>query len=83
VLGAEEGLTLPPGIQSSGQALKAAGKDVFAYRFDGWYKEMDTELRAATNELFYQGGTADKFVDRMQKKADAIKKDSSIPKFTR
>jgi N-acetylglucosamine transport system substrate-binding protein len=81
--GSAEGLTLPPGLQSSAKALTAAGKDTFYYLFDGWYKDLDQELRAATNELFYGGGTADKFVDRMQKKADAIKADSSIKKFTR
>lgn len=82
VQGASEGLTLPPGLTSSSAALNAA-KSTFNYRFDGWYAELDTELRAATNELFYQGGTADKFVTRMQAKADAIKKDSSIQKYKR
>jgi N-acetylglucosamine transport system substrate-binding protein len=82
VQGGAEGLTLPPGLQSSSSAL-AAAKATFSYRFDGWYKDLDTELRAATNELFYQGGTADKFCTRMQAKADAIKKDSSITKFHR
>jgi N-acetylglucosamine transport system substrate-binding protein len=81
--GAAEGLTLPPGKQSSAKALTAAGKDTFFYLFDGWYKDLDQELRSATNELFFGGGTADKFVDRMQKKADAIKADSSIKKFNR
>jgi N-acetylglucosamine transport system substrate-binding protein len=82
VQGASEGLTLPPGLTSSSAAL-AAAKTTFYYLFDSWYKELDTELRSATNELFYQGGTADKFVTRMQAKADAIKKDSSIAKFKR
>jgi N-acetylglucosamine transport system substrate-binding protein len=83
LLGASEGLTLPPGMQSSAKALGAAGANTFYYNFDGWYKDLDQELRAATNELFYGGGTADKFCTRMQAKADAIKKDSSIKKFTR
>jgi len=82
VQGAAEGLTLTEGTKSANAALSAA-KTTFAYRFDGWYKDLDTELRAATNELFYQGGTADKFCSRMQAKADAIKKDSSITKFKR
>jgi len=81
--GASEGLTLPPGMQSSAKAQSAAGTNTFYYNFDGWYKDLDTELRAATNELFYGGGTADKFCSRMQAKADAIKKDSSIKKFQR
>ena len=81
--GASEGLSLPPGMTSSAKAQTAAGANTFYYNFDGWYKDLDTELRAATNELFYGGGTADKFVTRMQAKADAIKKDSSIKKFKR
>jgi N-acetylglucosamine transport system substrate-binding protein len=82
VKGAAEGLTLSEGTQSANTALSAA-KTTFNYLFDGWYKPLEQELRAATNELFYQGGTADKFVTRMQAKADAIKKDSSITKFHR
>jgi N-acetylglucosamine transport system substrate-binding protein len=82
VAGASEGISMSPGLASSSAALNAA-KDTFYYRFDGWYKDLDTELRAATNELFYQGGTADHFCQRMQAKADAIKKDSSIQKFKR
>nr|BFE75013.1 hypothetical protein GCM10020092_083140 [Actinoplanes digitatis] len=76
-------MEISPGLTSGNKALGAAGADTFSFRFDTWYKKLDDELRAATNELFYQGGTADKFVTRMQKAADAIKKDPSIEKFTR
>jgi N-acetylglucosamine transport system substrate-binding protein len=82
VQGAAQGMTLPAGTTSANAALSAA-KTTVAYRFDSWYKALDTELRAATNELFYQGGTADKFCTRMQTAADAIKKDPSITKFKR
>jgi N-acetylglucosamine transport system substrate-binding protein len=77
VQGATEGLT------SSEAMLKAAGSDYFAYRWDTWYKKMDDECRAATNELMFSGGDATKFVTRMQKVADAVKKDPSIEKFKR
>jgi len=84
VMGASEGLDLPPGLKSSSKAAAAAGSNSFYYLFDSWYNDtLEKELRSATNELFYQGGNADKFVARMQKKADAIKADSSIKKFTR
>jgi len=83
VAGATDGMEISAGLTSGNKALGAAGADTFSFRFDTWYKKLDDELRAATNELFYQGGTADKFVTRMQKAADAIKKDSSIEKFTR
>ncbi|GAA5191598.1 N-acetylglucosamine/diacetylchitobiose ABC transporter substrate-binding protein [Rugosimonospora acidiphila] len=79
---ASDGMQLSPGLSSSSDALSKA-KTAFYFRFDQWYKDLDTECRAATNELFFQGGTADHFCQRMQAKADAIKKDSSITKFKR
>jgi N-acetylglucosamine transport system substrate-binding protein len=83
VQGATEGLTLSPGTESANKALAAAGANNFSFRWDAWYKKMDDECRNATNELMFQGGTADKFVDRMQTVADAVKADSSIEKFKR
>ncbi|MET8121009.1 N-acetylglucosamine/diacetylchitobiose ABC transporter substrate-binding protein [Micromonospora sp. NPDC005291] len=78
-----EGFAFPPGVASSQAALKAAGQDVFNLYFDGWYKELDTEARTATNELMFGRINADAFVERIQKRADAIKKDSSVTKFKR
>jgi N-acetylglucosamine transport system substrate-binding protein len=83
VSGATDGMEISPGLTSGNKALVAAGADTFSFRFDTWYKKLDDELRAATNELMFQGGTADKFVARMQKAADAVKADSSIEKFSR
>ncbi|GAB3154512.1 N-acetylglucosamine/diacetylchitobiose ABC transporter substrate-binding protein [Micromonospora sonneratiae] len=73
----------PPGVKSSQAALAAAGKDVVNLFFDGWYKELDKEARTATNELMFGRIKADAFVERIQKKADEIKKDSSVTKFKR
>ncbi|GAA2354172.1 N-acetylglucosamine/diacetylchitobiose ABC transporter substrate-binding protein [Dactylosporangium salmoneum] len=83
VQGSTEGLTFTPGVQSSQDALKAAGQEVFNLYFDGWYKDLDKEARTATNELMFGRIKADAFVERIQKKADEIKKDSSITKFKR
>jgi N-acetylglucosamine transport system substrate-binding protein len=83
VVGGSEGVTFPPGVTSSQAALKAAGQDVVNIFFDGWYKDLDTEARAATNELMFGRLKADAFVERIQKKADAIKKDASVTKFKR
>ncbi|GAB1646208.1 N-acetylglucosamine/diacetylchitobiose ABC transporter substrate-binding protein [Krasilnikovia sp. MM14-A1259] len=83
VKGATDGEDISPGLTSGNKMLSAAGSNYFSFRFDTWYKKLDDELRAATNELMYNGGTADKFCARMQKAADAIKKDSSIEKFHR
>jgi N-acetylglucosamine transport system substrate-binding protein len=82
-IGASEGIDLGSGVNSSQAALKAAGSNVVNLFFDGWYSELDKECRTATNELFFNGGNADAFCTRMQKKADAIKADSSVTKFKR
>jgi N-acetylglucosamine transport system substrate-binding protein len=83
VQGAAEGLKLTPGTESGVKALAAAGKDTLGYRWPDWYKKLDDECRNATNELMFQGGTAEKFTQRMQTVADAVKADSSIEKFER
>jgi N-acetylglucosamine transport system substrate-binding protein len=83
VTAASAGYDFPPGVKSSQAALAAAGPDVFNIYFDGWYKELDTEARTATNELMFGRIDANGFAERMQKRADAIKKDSSVTKFKR
>lgn len=83
VVGSAEGAELSPGLKSANDVLNAAGSDVFAYRFPDWYKELDTELRTATNALMFGRESAAQFTARMQKKADAIKADSSVTKFSR
>ncbi|WP_432828279.1 N-acetylglucosamine/diacetylchitobiose ABC transporter substrate-binding protein [Dactylosporangium sp. CA-092794] len=83
VQGSTDGISFTPGIQSSQDALKAAGQEVFNLYFDGWYKDLDKEARTATNELMFGRINADAFVERIQKKADEIKKDSSVTKFKR
>jgi N-acetylglucosamine transport system substrate-binding protein len=83
VKGAADGMQISPGFTSANELANAAGANAFAYRWDSWYKKMDDECRSATNELMFQGGTADKFCDRMQKVADDVKKDGSIQKFKR
>ncbi len=83
VVGGSEGVTFPPGVTSSTSALKAAGKEIVNFFFDGDYKDIETECRAATNALFFGRESADQFCERMQKKADAVKKDSSITKYKR
>ncbi|RKR86783.1 carbohydrate ABC transporter substrate-binding protein (CUT1 family) [Micromonospora pisi] len=83
VTAASSGYAFPPGVASSQGALAAAGQNVVNLFFDGWYKELDTEARTATNELMFGRIKADAFCERIQKKADAIKADSSVTKFKR
>ena len=72
VQGAADGLTVSPGLTSGNDLLKAAGKDYFGYRWPDLYKKLDVEAQAATNELMFKGGTADAFVARMDKAAQAV-----------
>jgi N-acetylglucosamine transport system substrate-binding protein len=83
VKGASDGITLRPGTMSSYAALKAAGNDVINMFFGQYYKALETELRAATNALMFGRINAGAFVERVQKKADEIKKDPSVAKFRR
>jgi N-acetylglucosamine transport system substrate-binding protein len=83
VVGGSDGVTFPPGVTSSSGALKAAGKEVVNFFFDGDYKQIEQECRAATNALMFGRENADQFCERMQKVADTVKKDSSVTKFKR
>jgi N-acetylglucosamine transport system substrate-binding protein len=74
---------LTPGLRSVSEALKASGSTVVGWRFDSWYKELLAEGRAVTNELMSGRMNPDTFCRRMQRKADAIKKDPSVKKFQR
>ncbi|MBO3748281.1 N-acetylglucosamine/diacetylchitobiose ABC transporter substrate-binding protein [Streptosporangiaceae bacterium NEAU-GS5] len=84
VLDSTEGLTLSPGLTSVAAVQKAAGTNVVTYsQFEGWYKELETELRKQTNALMFGRISADEFCTKMQAAADKTKADSSIPKQTR
>ncbi|WP_214412154.1 N-acetylglucosamine/diacetylchitobiose ABC transporter substrate-binding protein [Sphaerisporangium fuscum] len=84
VVGGAEGLTLSPGLKSINDAKDAAGSNIVTYSsFENWYKELETELRKQTNSLMFGRISADEFCANMQKKADAVKADSSTTKQNR
>jgi len=72
VQGAADGLTISPGLTSGNELLKAAGSDFFGYRWPDLYKKLDVEVQAATNQLMFDGGTADQFVQRIAKVAKSV-----------
>ncbi|MEV6525700.1 N-acetylglucosamine/diacetylchitobiose ABC transporter substrate-binding protein [Longispora sp. NPDC051575] len=80
VIGSSDGATLTPGTASAKTALDAAGKDVFTFHINDWYADMNTEMKAATNALMFGHQNVAQFVERVQKAADKLKKDSSIKK---
>jgi N-acetylglucosamine transport system substrate-binding protein len=80
--GAEEGLTLTPGLTSASAALKAAGSNVVNPRLADWYPTLSNEtIGGATGQLLTGKITSAEWIKRAQKGADATKKDSSIKKF--
>ncbi|MFI6498651.1 N-acetylglucosamine/diacetylchitobiose ABC transporter substrate-binding protein [Nonomuraea typhae] len=83
VKGAGEGLQLSTGVKSASDAYAAAGENTLYYRWDKWYLQLKDEATAATGELMSGRLTPEKFVERVQKKADEIKADSSIKKYQR
>ena len=72
VQGAADGLTISPGLTSGNELVTAAGTNFFGDRWADLYKKLDVECQAATNQLMFEGGTADAFCARMQKAADAL-----------
>ncbi|MEV1241955.1 N-acetylglucosamine/diacetylchitobiose ABC transporter substrate-binding protein [Nonomuraea sp. NPDC049750] len=84
VNGAAEGLDLTPGLKSAAKAQDAAGQNIITdARFEGWYKELFDYGTQQINVVMAGRITPEKFCQNMQKKADAIKKDSSVVKQTR
>ncbi|MGI5269857.1 N-acetylglucosamine/diacetylchitobiose ABC transporter substrate-binding protein [Nonomuraea sp. CA-218870] len=83
VKGAGEGRDLTPGAKSATEALAAAGANTVHFRWRQWYAQLHDEAVAATGRLMSGGATAKEFVERLQKKADELKADSSIKKYRR
>ncbi|MEU7746355.1 N-acetylglucosamine/diacetylchitobiose ABC transporter substrate-binding protein [Nonomuraea sp. NPDC049158] len=83
VKGAGDGRQLSPGAASATKAYTEAGANIVYYRWQTWYLQLKDEAVAATGELMTGGLTPDKYLERLQKKADEIKNDSSIKKYKR
>ncbi|MEV0647033.1 N-acetylglucosamine/diacetylchitobiose ABC transporter substrate-binding protein [Phytomonospora sp. NPDC050363] len=74
VAGAEEGLDAP-GVRSTNELLKTAGKDVYAFYFDKRYRAFaDKTVGPAIRELLSNARRPDDFVRDMQKATDALRK---------
>lgn len=78
-----EGRDLSPGLRSAAAALKAAGDNTVYFRFRQWYAELHDEVAAATGQLMNGRLTPDAWAERIQRKSDRLKNDSSVKKFQR
>ncbi|HEY0535328.1 MAG TPA: N-acetylglucosamine/diacetylchitobiose ABC transporter substrate-binding protein [Actinoplanes sp.] len=83
VAGATDGLTLSSGLGSVRDAITAAGRDTFVYRFRTWYAPLAKAVDDATGELVNKRLNPADWATRIQKAADALAKDSSVTKYTR
>jgi N-acetylglucosamine transport system substrate-binding protein len=83
VAGATDGLTLSSGLASVAEAVKAAGPNVFGYRFRTWYAPLSKAVDDATGELLTKRVNPAQWADRVQKAADDVARDSSITKHKR
>ncbi|HEX4812093.1 MAG TPA: N-acetylglucosamine/diacetylchitobiose ABC transporter substrate-binding protein [Nonomuraea sp.] len=83
VKGAGEGRQLSPGTASASKAVTEAGANTVTYLWQTWYLQLKDEAMAATGELMTGGLKPDAYLERIQKKADELKNDSSIKKFQR
>ncbi|WP_020574294.1 N-acetylglucosamine/diacetylchitobiose ABC transporter substrate-binding protein [Actinopolymorpha alba] len=74
-----------PVLKSSLATLTAAQKveRLDAATYGTWYRPLVEEAEAAIGVLLTSSLDAKGFVERVQKKADAVKKDPKIKKFTR
>ncbi|MFD0884763.1 hypothetical protein ACFQ08_09410 [Streptosporangium algeriense] len=64
-------------------SLAAAGGDVVTFMFRRWYSELHDEVAAASGQLMAGTISADRWAERAQRKADALRADPSVRKFTR
>ncbi|MEV8632948.1 N-acetylglucosamine/diacetylchitobiose ABC transporter substrate-binding protein [Streptosporangium sp. NPDC051023] len=83
VKGASEGRVLGQGLRSASAALVAAGENVVSFLFRKWYSELHDEVAAVSGQLMNGGLTVEQWVDRAQRKADMLRADPSVRKFTR
>ncbi|MEU3876789.1 MULTISPECIES: N-acetylglucosamine/diacetylchitobiose ABC transporter substrate-binding protein [Streptomyces] len=81
--GGTDGLTLPPGLASSQEALAKAGKNVVNPRIQDWYVALQKEKIgvAALGEMMAGRLTPDEAIVKIQRFADDTAKDSSVKKY--
>ncbi|MBP2405692.1 N-acetylglucosamine/diacetylchitobiose ABC transporter substrate-binding protein [Streptomyces syringium] len=81
--GGTEGLSLPPGLASSQEALTKAGQNVVNPRIQDWYVALQKEKIgvAAIGELMAGRATPDEAIAKIQRFADDTAKDASVKKY--
>ena len=83
VAGGTEGVEVSSGMSSALAAVDAAGENIFSYSYENWYTDLSFETRDRTGDLLTGRITPEEWVEAVQAKADSIKADANIPKYTR
>ncbi len=83
VIGGTDGIELSSAVQSATAIVEAAGDNIFDYQIDAWYTPLNDELRDRTGDLMTGRMTPEEWIEAVQAKADEVKADDSIPKYTR
>ncbi len=84
VVGGTEGAKVSSSMESALAAVGAAGEDLFPRpRYTTWYVDLVTETKNAMGELLSGRLTPQEFIDMAQAKADEIKEDPDVTKFSR
>ncbi|MEQ4207670.1 N-acetylglucosamine/diacetylchitobiose ABC transporter substrate-binding protein [Actinopolymorpha sp. B9G3] len=83
--GAHDSQDLDSTLESSLELVKAAQavERIESPKYGTWYRPLQEEIEAAMGVLLTGKLDARGFLERVQKKADAVKKDPKIKKFTR
>jgi len=83
VVGSADGLDLGTAFASAQQVVKNAGTNLFYSMYGTWYTELGTEANNQMGELLNNRLTPAQYIQKVQKMADQVAKDSSIPKYKR
>ncbi|MCB0106795.1 MAG: N-acetylglucosamine/diacetylchitobiose ABC transporter substrate-binding protein [Caldilineaceae bacterium] len=83
VSGGTEGVELSSAVQSATALVEAAGDNIFDYQIDAWYTPLNDEMRDRTGDLMTGRMSPEEWADALQAKADEIKADDTIPKYSR
>ncbi|MDJ1133627.1 N-acetylglucosamine/diacetylchitobiose ABC transporter substrate-binding protein [Streptomyces iconiensis] len=82
VKGAIDGMDLPPGVDSSQKAIKAAGDNIVIPFFKEWYTELfEQDFNGVMGKFMLGDMTVKQAMDTMQKACDRIAKDPDIDKI--
>jgi ABC-type glycerol-3-phosphate transport system substrate-binding protein len=70
---------LPDYLVSAAAAFRKC-KTVWNFEFSHWYPSLDTEYQNALTALLTSAATPEQFVDRLEKAAEAVRQDTSLPR---